>query len=162
MAWALILVAVIATGLPVAAWLFSRNLEKSPPKPIGGLGPPTDAVDRWLIESHRLPAVQRWQVRQAVLFGHMLNDPALKEATHDLAGRALRGDVKLGRGLHLLSWVVVAEAAAMIAIGNFLFIRFSSPAGIIPVLLGIWFAVKGAVVLRAMRRGPGRAYRLNG
>jgi hypothetical protein len=126
------------------------------------LGPPTDAVDRWLIERHRLPALQRWEVRQAVLHGRMPDDPALKGAVRDLAGGVLRSQVKLGRGLRLACWIMLAEAALVVAIGIFLFLRFSSLAGIIPVLLGSWWAVKGTLGLRTIRCGPRRAYRLNG
>ena len=38
MFWTWVVVAVIAIGLPLAAWRFSRNL-KPPAQPIGGLGP---------------------------------------------------------------------------------------------------------------------------
>lgn len=76
-------------------------------------------MDRWLIERHRLPAVQRWEVRQALLYGRMPDDPALKGAVRDLAGGALRSQVKLGRGLGLACWITLAEAALMIAIGPF-------------------------------------------
>jgi hypothetical protein len=160
MVWTWVVVAVIAIGLPLAACRLSRNL-KPPAQPIGGLGPPTDSVDRWLIERHPLPAVQRWQVRQAVLYGRMVKDPALKEAAHDLAGSALSGEVKLGSSVRVLGWIALVEAAALVAIGVFIFVDLASPAGIVPVLLGVWNAVKGVIVLRAIRQGPERAYVLN-
>jgi hypothetical protein len=45
-------------------------------------------VDKWLIEQHRLPAVERWQVR----------NPALWSAAHDLAAATLRKRLRMGRG----------------------------------------------------------------
>src|SRR5260370_19037890 len=63
-------------ALPTAAWRLSRRLAFRR-QPAGGLGPPTDAADRWFIEQHELPALQRRQVRDAVLYGRALPDPAL-------------------------------------------------------------------------------------
>jgi len=124
-------------------------------------GPPTDSVDRWLNERHPLPAVRRWQVRQAVLYGRMVKDTALKEAAHDLAGSALSGEVKLGSSVRVWGWIALIEAAALVAIGVLIFVDLASPAGVVPVLLGVWNVVKGVIVLRAVRQGPERAYVLN-
>jgi hypothetical protein len=54
---------------------------------MSGLTP--HAVDKWLTEQHRLPAVQRWQVR----------NPALCSAAHHLAAATLRNRLRMGRGL---------------------------------------------------------------
>jgi len=58
MAWALVLVAVIAVGLPGAAWWLSRNL-KPPAVPLGRPTPRSDPIDRWLLDHYQLGTVAR-------------------------------------------------------------------------------------------------------
>jgi hypothetical protein len=89
--WALAFIVVIGVGLPVAARRLRRLLD-SRRQPVDGFGPLTDAAYRWLIERHHLPTPQRWQVRQAVLFGDAVSDPGLKEAVRDVAAGVLRGE----------------------------------------------------------------------
>ena len=164
MAWALAIIVVIGAGLPFAAWRLSRHLETARPSSVHGLGPPADAVDKWLIDQHRLPASQRWQVRDAVLYGHAVRDPALRHAAHDLAGCAVRGELRLGRGIRITSIVLVAEGAALIALGIDLLVALGSPAGLAPVLLifvGGWLLARAVMALRKIQRGPRRAYQLN-
>jgi len=91
----------------------------------------------------------------------MVKDTALKEAAHDLAGSALSGEVKLGSSVRVWGWIALIEAAALVAIGVLIFVDLASPAGVVPVLLGVWNVVKGVIVLRAVRQGPERAYVLN-
>ncbi len=102
MAWALAVIFLLGVGLPIAAWRLSRQLE-SRLQPVGGVGPPTDQVDKWLLEQHHLPAVQRRQVRDAVMYGRMVRDPALKHATRDVAGKGGARDennsARAGKGL---------------------------------------------------------------
>jgi len=53
---ALAAITVLAAGLPIAGWLLSRGMAaKQTTQSPGGLGPPTDAADKWLIERHKLP-----------------------------------------------------------------------------------------------------------
>ncbi len=160
MVWAWTIVVALAVGLPAAAWKFSRNLKPAAPS-VDGLGPPTDPVDRWLIERHCLPALQRHQVRQAVLYGRALTDPALKKAARDLAAGALGGEVEVAGRARMVGWILLVEAAAMIAAGIFILIHLASPAGLLSALLGLWSAVQGVVVLRTIHGGAERAYRLN-
>ena len=160
MAWALAVILVIGVGLPVGAWRLGRHLE-SRRQPIGELGPPADQVDKWLIEQHRLPAVQRWQVRDAVLHGRALRDPALRHAAHDLAAGALRGELKMGRSIRIAGCGMLAEGIGMIAAGIFVWVRVGSPATVVLFLLGAWWLVIGAIALRTIGRGPRRAYHLN-
>ena len=47
-------------------------------------------MDKWPIEKYQLPALQRWQVQNAVLYGREMADPVLRRAAHDLAECALR------------------------------------------------------------------------
>jgi len=64
MAWAVAIIVVVGIGVPAAAWTIARRGMRRQAS-ASGLGPPADAVDKWLIEKHRLPALQRWQVRDA-------------------------------------------------------------------------------------------------
>ena len=66
-----------------------------------GLGPSADAVDKWLIEKYQIPGLQRWQVRDAVIYGREVTDPVLRRAAHDLAECALRGELRLGRCIQI-------------------------------------------------------------
>ncbi len=161
MAWALVTVVVIGVGLPFAAWRLGRRLEAARPPSSHGLGPPADAVDKWLINQHRLAAPQRWQVRDAVVYGRAVRDPALRHAAHDLAGCALRGELRLGRGIRITGIVVAAEGAALIALGIVLLAAPGSLAGIVPVLVGGWLLARQVMALRMIRHGPRRAYQLN-
>src|SRR5258708_9548419 len=127
MAWALAVIFLLGVGLPIAAWRLSRQLE-SRLQPVGGVGPPTDQVDKWLLEQHHLPAVQRRQVRDAVMYGRMVRDPALKHATPDIAGTALRGELKLGRSIRITIYVMLADGVGVIAVRVFVLVSTDSPA----------------------------------
>ena len=160
MAWALAVIFLLGVGLPIAAWRLSRQLE-SRLQPVGGIGPPTDQVDKWLLEQHHLPAVQRRQVRDAVMYGRMVRDPALKHATRDLAGTALRGELKLGRSIRIASYITLATGVGVIAVGVFVWVTTASPAVVVAILLGAWWLVRPVLAMRTIQRGPGRAYQLN-
>jgi hypothetical protein len=160
-AWALAIIAVIGVGLPFAAWRLGRRAELRWQPSAHGLGPPADAVDKWLIDQHGLPAPQRWQVRDAVVYGRTVRDPALRPAAHDLAAHALRGELRLGRGIRIGGIALVAEGTVLIALGIVLLAMSGSPAGVAPVPLGAWYLARGAAALRNIRRGPRRAYQLN-
>lgn len=165
MAWAVAVIVVIGIGVPAAAWLISRRLGTRRQVSAGGLGPPADAVDSWLIEKYQLPALQRWQVRDAVLSGRELADPVLRRAAHDLAGCTLRGELRLGRGLRIGGVVLAAEGAAVIAAGITMVAVAGGPAvdaaALIPLLLGVRWMVRGAAALRIARQGPARARQFN-
>ena len=161
MIWALTIIVVIGVGLPFAAWRLGRRAEAGWPPSARGLGPPADAVDKWLIDQHGLPAPQRWQVRDAVIYGRPVRDPALRPAAHDLAACALRRELRLGRSIRIAGIALVAEGTALIALGIALLTVFDSPAGLVPVPFGVWYLAKGAAALRRIRHGPSRAYQLN-
>ena len=161
MAWALAIIVVIGAGLPFAAWRLGRRAEMKRPPSAHGLGPPADAVDKWLIDQHGLPAPQRWQVRDAVTYGRSVRDPALRPAAHDLAACALRGELRLGRWIRIAGMTLVAEGTVLIVLGIVLLAALGSPAGLVPVPFGAWYLVKGVAALTRIRGGPGRAYQLN-
>jgi hypothetical protein len=158
---ALTIIAVIGVGLPFAAWRLGRRADMRRQPSAHGLGPPADAVDKWLIDQCRLPAPQRWQVRDAVLYGRTVRDPALRHAAHELAACVLRGELRLGRASRVTDTVLVAEGAVLIALGIAVLAAWGSPAGIVPVPIGAWYLARGVAALRTIRRGPSRAYQLN-
>jgi hypothetical protein len=160
-AWALTIIVVTGVGLPFVAWRLGRHVELKRPPSAHGLGPPADAVDEWLIDQYRLPSPQRWQVRDAVVYGCTVRDPVLRPAAHDLAACALRGELRLGCGIRIAGMVLVAEGSGLIALGIVLLAVLHSPAGIVPVPVGAWYLAKGVAALTRIRRGPGRAYQLN-
>src|SRR5258706_4223529 len=159
MAWALAVIFLLGVGLPIAAWRLSRHLE-SRLQPVGGAGLPADQVDKCLLEQHHLLAVQRRQVRDAVMYGRMVRDPALKHATRDLAGTALRGELKLGRSIRIASYVMLAAGVGVIAIGVFVWVSTASPAVVVAILLGAWWLVRALLAMRTIQRGPGRPCQL--
>jgi hypothetical protein len=163
MAWILAIIGIFGIGLPVAAWRIVRPGLRQPIS-ASGLGPPTDAVDAWLIERYQLPSLKRRQVRNAVLYGRELRDPVLRDATHDLAERTLRGELTLGRGLRIGGVAMVAEGAAGIVLGIVLAAMIGGTAvlvAVIPFLFGILWIVRGMAVLRRVETGPERARQLN-
>ncbi len=87
MAWGWAVIVAIAVGLPIAAWLLSRNLK--PPRQWAGR-PGFNHIDRWLFEHYRLGALDRWQVEDAI-FGEVrkLDDPRLREAASGVAAELL-------------------------------------------------------------------------
>jgi hypothetical protein len=165
--FAAVIIVVAGVGLPFVAWGVGRYAEKRRLPSAHGLGPPSDAVDSWLIEHYGLPAPQRSQVRDAVIYGRTVRDQSLTGAAHELAGCALRGELSLGRGLRVGAIVMVAEGAGMVALGGIIVLLTASgsvagiAAGIVPVALGARFMVRGLATLRRARDGAIRAYELN-
>jgi hypothetical protein len=159
-AWALAVIVALGAGVPFAAWRVDRR-RQSRRQPAVGLGPPAGPVDKWLIDKHRLPAVQRWQVRDAVLHGRAARDPSLRRAARDLAAAALGGRLEVGRGTRIAGMVLTTEGVVMIALGIVLLAMPGSPAGIVAVLIGAWNLTLAVTALRSVRRGPRRALELN-
>jgi hypothetical protein len=163
MAWAVTVIGVIGIGVPAAAWLIARHVGRRQVV-VGGLGPSAGAVDTWLIETYHLPALQRWQVRDAVVHGREMVDPALRRAAHDLAGCALRGELSPGRGLRVGGVVMMTEGAVGIVMGVVLAAAVGGVAvvaAVVPVLFGVRWMVRGAAARRIAQQGPTRAHQLN-
>jgi hypothetical protein len=162
MVWALAAILILGAGLPIAAWQFSRRLQAGrPPQSAGGFGPPADAVDKWLIDRYQLPALKRWEVRRAVTFGRELRDPAPRSGARDLAARVLHGELRTGRSVRLLAWIMLAEGCLFLAAGILAWISLNAIAGIFAILWAVWFLGVASMAIRAARRGPERAYRVN-
>src|SRR5260370_41987409 len=101
MVWALAAIVIIGVGLPVAAWGYTRL---HPPPPVSRLGTGYDQIDKWLLHQHRLPPLDREQVRKAVFQGRQVNNPALASAAHDLAAKVLTGGFRGLRLSRVLGW----------------------------------------------------------
>jgi len=132
MVWALGAVVILGVGLPVGAWWVSRTvLARRMLQPAGGRGPAVDAADQWLIERHRLPALQRWKVRNVVMAGGEFRDPALRAAAHDLAGGVLRGELKVSRSGRIAAWILLSEGVFFGVLGLLVSVEQSILAGIV-------------------------------
>jgi hypothetical protein len=164
MAWAVAIIVVIGIGVSAAAWLIARRGMRRQVS-ASGLGPSADAVDKWLIERYRLPALQRWQVRNAVVYGREVADPVLRCAAHDLAECTLRGELTPGRGIRIGGVAMVAEGAAGMILGIAMVAAVGGlgvdVAALIPVLFGVRWMAKGAATLRIVGQGATRARQLN-
>jgi hypothetical protein len=158
MTLALALVVIIGIGLPVAAAWLSRHV-RPVRQPLGGPGPRFDRIDRWLFERYRLGALDRWHVKQAVLTGNELPEPALRQAAHGLAVAMLAGNV--GGFISRLGWVLIAEGAFIVV----MVVVASVISGDYVVLVGIWGAVPllaiGTMAQKGARQRIERARRLN-
>src|ERR1022692_1629369 len=88
----LAIVTVIGVGLPLLAWWLTRRMETAKPpysrRRMDAFGAPMDVIDAWLADHAQLPALRRWNVRQAVLGGRAANEESLRPVAHDLASRS--------------------------------------------------------------------------
>src|SRR5690349_6637994 len=119
-----------------------------------------DAVDAWLIEQYQLPAVQRWQVKDAVVYGREMRDPALRRAAYDLAGCMERGELRPGRGPRAAGVALVTEGAVFLTVGIVVVTMaggLAIAAAVILFLLGARWVAKGMAALRTAEQGPARA-----
>lgn len=112
MAWALATIVILGVGVPVTAWSYTRL--RSPP-PVTPLGTGYDQIDKWLLERHRLPPLDRERVRRAVDRGRQVDNPALASAAHDLAAQILAGKFRALRLLPALGWINILMAAGFAA-----------------------------------------------
>src|SRR5260221_9884829 len=92
MGGALVAFVILGVGMPLAAGLFTR---RHPPAGPSKLGTAYDQIDKWLLRRHGLAPLDRERVRRVVAQSHPPQDPALAEAAHDLASKAVAGE--LGR-----------------------------------------------------------------
>jgi hypothetical protein len=91
----LAIVTVIGVGLPVSVWWLTRRMAAAKPPYSGrrmdAFGAPMDAIDAWLADHTELPALRRWNVRQAVLGGRAAREESLRPVAHELASELLAG-----------------------------------------------------------------------
>jgi hypothetical protein len=92
--WVWAVIVAIAAGLPIAAWLLSRNLK--PPRQGGGGPPGFGHIDRWLLEHYQLGALDRLQVEEAIFRDvRKLREPRLQAAARGVAAELLSGRLRL-------------------------------------------------------------------
>ena len=122
---------------------------------------PPSATIQWLIEHHHLPALQRWEVRSAVLHGRPVRNPALKAAARELAAAIITRQLRIGRAARVAGWALVVEGVAFLGMGIIILAWVNIAAGFIPILFSAAYSVMGAMYLRMLHRGPERARQLN-
>lgn len=105
--WLWVAVAGIAIGLPAATLALVTVSRRR--------GPRLSRIDRWLFDRYRLEWLDRSRVKEAVLQGQALSEPALREAAHDLAGAMLAGEVG-GLGIKTIRVVIGATAGLVVAV----------------------------------------------
>jgi hypothetical protein len=167
MVWALALVAAIAVGLPVGAWLITRHLPA--PRGTGAGGAGYDAIDRWLVSEYGLPSRERWRVRDAVFGSGQVSEPALIQAVHELAARVLAGGFRTLRLRRVAGWMDLAVAAGLASTGLTLLVTGHGQAerviGWLALINCVIFLVTGVaralVGPRQIRRHAEQALRLN-
>lgn len=148
--WLWAVIAAIAVGLPILAWLLSRNLR--PPR-LGGSGPPGFGhIDRWLFEHYQLGALDRLHVEEAIFRdARKLREPRLRDAARGVAAELLSGRLRLpwqmrwggwwlmGTGLTIITLVLI-ERFITHGVGELgvLYVADGVPVTGLGVLLALW------------------------
>jgi len=153
MVWALAVIAVLGVGVPVGAWSYTRL---RPLPPVSRLGTGYDPIDRWLLEHHGLPPLDRERVRVAVFQGRQVDDPALAPAAYDLAAKVLTGGFRVLRLSPLLEWANMFMAIGFAATGIGLLITSRHAdgvaLGILALFDGSMFTFAGVMQIRQAKR----------
>jgi hypothetical protein len=153
------MVAVIAIGLPLAAWWFSRNLK--PPLPLGRPASRSDPIDRWLFDHYQLGVVARGQVKTAVfLKGQLPAERVLRQAAHGLAAEVANGNLQSPRALRWAGWVLIAEGACLAAVLLVIAV-FKTTSGLAGLPISLYLFARGGLAVREARRQVQRARRLD-
>jgi hypothetical protein len=121
MAWALAAIMILSVGVPIGAWSYTRL---RPPPPVSRLGTGYDPIDKWLLQRHSLPPLDRERVRTAVFQGRQVDDPTLAPAAHDLAVKVLTGGFRVLRLSPVLGWANMFMAVGFAAAGLVLLITW--------------------------------------
>ena len=149
-AWLWAVIVAIALGLPVVAWLLSRNLK--PPRMGGGGQPGFGHIDRWLSEHYELSALDRLRVEEAIFRdARKLREPRLREAARGVAEELLSGRLRLPWQMRWGGWWLMGIGLAIITlalIGRFithsmgelgvLYVADGVPVLGLGVLLALW------------------------
>jgi hypothetical protein len=150
--WLWVVVVGIAIGLPAATLALVTVHQRR--------GPRLNRVDRWLYDRYRLEWVDRSRVKEAVLQGRPLSEPALREAAHGLAGAMLAGQVG-GLGVKTIRMVIGAETSLVVAILVFVLAtgNYSEVGSVIAGFLGMALAISSHA---RTRRRITHAFQVNG
>lgn len=159
MAWALVVVVLVAVGLPLAAWWLSRDL-KPAPYPLGRPGSRSDPVDRWLFSHYQLGMVDRAHVKKAVFGkGELPRQSALEQAARGLALEVSSGRLREPRSMRWMGWTVLVEGACLTLVLLALAV-IKSPYALAGLFVTVQQLVLGWLELREARRQMQRARRL--
>jgi hypothetical protein len=167
MLWqALIIVTVIGIGLPASAWWFTRRMAsaKAPYSRtrMDAFGAPMDAVDAWFTDHTALPAVRRWNVRQAVFGGRVAEEQSLRPIAHQLATALLAGQVKSDvEGWSGWALAAAGGAEVIFAIAACLVVGHVVPWLVSSGAYGVVALAAGLVRPKLLRHRLERAVRLN-
>jgi uncharacterized membrane protein YfcA len=150
MAWALAVTVVLAIGVPIGAWTYTRL---RPPPPLSRLGTAYDPIDKWLLRQYALTPIDRERVRDAVFNGRQVGDPELTLAARDLAESVLAGKLRRSRQSYGIVWINMIMATCFLAMGIISLIAGHA----LEPALGAVFVLSSAVLMTAAvmpRRQP--------
>ncbi len=102
------MVVAIAIGLPIATLTLVTVTQRRARRKL-------NRVNRWLYDHYGLAAPDRSRVKEAVLQGQRVSQPALSEAAYGLAGALLTGQVG-SLNVKFIRMVAAADAALIVAI----------------------------------------------
>jgi hypothetical protein len=162
----LAIVTVIGVGLPLLAWWLTRRMETAKPpysrRRMDAFGAPMDAIDAWLADHTQLPALRRWNVRQAVLGGRAANEESLRPVAHDLASELLAGRVKSDIG-GWSGWALAAAGGSEVifALAACLIAGHVVPWLVGPAIYGLLALIAGLIRPKLLRHRLEQAMRLN-
>jgi hypothetical protein len=162
----LAIVTVIGVGLPVSIWWLTRRVAAAKPPYSGrrmdAFGAPMDAIDAWLADHTELPALRRWNVRQAVLGGRAAKEESLRPVAHELASELLAGQVKSDIG-GWSGWALAAAGGSemIFALAVYLVVGHVVPWLVSPAIYGALALTAGLIRPRLLRHRLEQAMRLN-
>jgi len=162
----LAIVTVIGVGLPVSVWWLTRRMAAAKPPYSGrrmdAFGAPMDAIDAWLADHSELPALRRWNVRQAVLGGRAANEESLRPVAHELASELLAGQVTSDIG-GWSGWALAAAGGSEVifALAVYLAVGHVVPWLVSPAIYGALALTAGLIRPKLLRHRLEQAMRLN-
>jgi hypothetical protein len=162
----LVIVTVIGVGLPVSVWwLTCRMAAAKPPyarRRMDAFGTPMDAIDAWLADHTELPALRRWNVRQAVLGGRAANEESLRPVAHELASELLAGQVRSDIG-GWSGWALAAAGGSgvIFALAAYLVVGHVVPWLVSPAIYGALALTAVLIRPKLQRHRLEQARRLN-
>jgi len=162
----LVIVTVIGVGLPVSVWWLTRRMAAAKPPYSGrrmdACGAPMDAIDAWLADHTELPALRRWNVRQAVLGGRAAKEESLRPVAHELASELLAGQVKSDIG-GWSGWALAAAGGSemIFALAVYLVMGHVVPWLVSPAIYGALALTAGLIRPKLLRHRLEQAMRLN-
>jgi hypothetical protein len=106
----MVFVVVLGVGVPAAGWWFTRR-----PRPLDTTDRGYGEIDRWLADQFGLGWRDRSRVREAVLAGRAVSDPALESAVRGLAAQVAADRFRMLRVARKVGWLQLAVGPAYAA-----------------------------------------------